>query len=416
MSNTFNTRIQSKFDTFENWSTNNPLLLKGELAVVQVPVAEGAVVDTPAVLFKVGDGTNKFNSLPWSSALAADVHAWAKEATKPTYTASEITGLSDFINGEIEDTDTQYQIVKNGNMGFKLQSKSKGGSQWSDVNTIELIPPAYTLVEGTTNGTVKFNGSDIKVHGLGSAAYTDTTDYDEAGAADAVLGTSGDSSSTNTVYGVKKLVTETKSTLQSSIDSVKAEAESYTDTQITAKLSAVYKPAGSIAASGLVSGLLVKDNLGKVYNLTDKLTVNSSNKSNFVENVESNYPAGTNIVVVDTNNGVGQAVYKFDILAGFVDLSGIESDIDSLQSTIAGMDYTDNAQTNQFVTSVKQTDGKIAVTRSAIGISNITNLSTELGKKANAADLHDIATTGKFEDLEQDSYIIFNCGSSSENI
>ena len=301
-------------------------------------------------------------------------------------------------------------------MGFKLQSKSKGGSQWSDVNTIELIPPAYTLVEGTTNDTVKFNGSDIKVHGLGSAGYTDTTDYDEAGAADAVLGTSGDSSSINTVYGVKKLVTETKSTLQSSIDSVKAEAESYTDTQITAKLSAVYKPAGSIAASGLVSGLLVKDNLGKVYNLTDKLTVNSSNKSNFVENVESNYPAGTNIVVVDTNNGVGQAVYKFDILAGFVDLSGIESDIDSLQSTIAGMDYTDNAQTNQFVTSVKQTDGKIAVTRSAIGISNITNLSTELGKKANAADLHDIATTGKFEDLEQDSYIIFNCGSSSENI
>lgn len=37
--------------------------------------------------------------------------------------------------------------------------------------------PVYTLVEGTANGTVKFNGTDVNVHGLGSAAYTNSNIY-----------------------------------------------------------------------------------------------------------------------------------------------------------------------------------------------------------------------------------------------
>ena len=39
------------------------------------------------------------------------------------------------------------------------------------------LPAAATLVEGTTNGTVKFNGTDVPVHGLGSAAFTESGDY-----------------------------------------------------------------------------------------------------------------------------------------------------------------------------------------------------------------------------------------------
>ncbi len=34
-----------------------------------------------------------------------------------------------------------------------------------------------TIVEGATNGTVAVNGTDVAVHGLGSAAYSATTDY-----------------------------------------------------------------------------------------------------------------------------------------------------------------------------------------------------------------------------------------------
>ena len=39
------------------------------------------------------------------------------------------------------------------------------------------LPAAATLVEGTANGTVKFNGTDVAVHGLKSAAYTEASDY-----------------------------------------------------------------------------------------------------------------------------------------------------------------------------------------------------------------------------------------------
>ena len=39
------------------------------------------------------------------------------------------------------------------------------------------LPAAATLVEGTENGTVKFNGTDVPVHGLGSAAYTESDAY-----------------------------------------------------------------------------------------------------------------------------------------------------------------------------------------------------------------------------------------------
>ena len=39
------------------------------------------------------------------------------------------------------------------------------------------LPAAATLVEGTTEGTVKFNGTDVPVHGLGSAAFTESGDY-----------------------------------------------------------------------------------------------------------------------------------------------------------------------------------------------------------------------------------------------
>ena len=34
-----------------------------------------------------------------------------------------------------------------------------------------------TVAEGTTNGTIAVNGADVSVHGLGSAAYTASTDY-----------------------------------------------------------------------------------------------------------------------------------------------------------------------------------------------------------------------------------------------
>lgn len=79
---TFNTRFQLKYDTWANWSNENNQfrLLEGEIAIVYVPESTGAdgVLHEPAILFKVGDGVNTFNKLPFASALAGDVPTWAK--------------------------------------------------------------------------------------------------------------------------------------------------------------------------------------------------------------------------------------------------------------------------------------------------------------------------------------------------
>lgn len=60
------------------------------------------------------------------------------------------------------------------------------------------------ITTGTDNGTIAVKGTDVAVKGLGSAAYTDSTAYDAAGAADAVLGTDADTYESETVIGARK--------------------------------------------------------------------------------------------------------------------------------------------------------------------------------------------------------------------
>ena len=82
MAKTINTRIQLKYDTLANWQEKNPTLLSGEIAIATVGNSHTTTTPdngTHPVVFKVGPGA--YNSLPFTSALAADVYAWAKEAT-----------------------------------------------------------------------------------------------------------------------------------------------------------------------------------------------------------------------------------------------------------------------------------------------------------------------------------------------
>lgn len=72
-----------------------------------------------------------------------------------------------------------------------------------------------SVVEGSTNGTIAVDGTDVAVHGLGSAAYTASTAYDAAGAAAAVLGSNTDLASAATVYGVKQYASDVYTAIQS---------------------------------------------------------------------------------------------------------------------------------------------------------------------------------------------------------
>ena len=91
---------------------------------------------------------------------------------------------------------------------------------------------------------------------------------------------------------------------------------------IAEAITTTYKAAGSLASSGVVSTLLIAANEGKVYNLSDALTLDATSAALFVDGVSGDViPAGTNIAVVNTASS-GSAVYKFDKMAGFIELDG----------------------------------------------------------------------------------------------
>lgn len=70
--------------------------------------------------------------------------------------------------------------------------------------TRKALPAKPVIATGETNGTIKVDNVEVAVAGLASAAYAETSDFDAAGSANAVLGTSLDTKDSNTVYGAKK--------------------------------------------------------------------------------------------------------------------------------------------------------------------------------------------------------------------
>ena len=88
------TRIQLKYDTYANWTgdVGKAVVLKaGEVGICTIPAGTNAegIQNPPHVMMKVGDGSTAFEALPWTSAKAADVHAWAKQASLPVETTGE---------------------------------------------------------------------------------------------------------------------------------------------------------------------------------------------------------------------------------------------------------------------------------------------------------------------------------------
>ena len=109
--------------------------------------------------------------------------------------------------------------------------------------------------------------------------------------------------------------------------------DAYTKAEIDGKMTSAYKAAGSITAAQLTSALLVAANEGKVYNVSDDLTTTAD----FVEGAGHTHGTGANVAVIEATPADGEtpATYKFDVIAGFVDLSGYAQNADVAVATAA---------------------------------------------------------------------------------
>lgn len=172
----------------------------------------------------------------------------------------------------------------------------------------------------------------------------------------------------------------------------KTETDSKIDEKIAAKVSSTYKAAGTVQFASLPTLSATEE--GKVYNISDAFTTTE----NFVEGAGQKYPAGTNVVCIDTAN----EVYKWDVLAGFVDLSayattesvtsGLNNKVDKVEGSSL-VENTDIAKLKALATINGVTEElEIAAETNilgvkAIGQDKITGLSDSLNGKLSGVTL-----------------------------
>ena len=164
------------------------------------------------------------------------------------------------------------------------------------------------------------------------------------------------------------------------------------DEKIAAKVSSTYKAAGTVQFTSLPTPSATEE--GKVYNISDAFTTTE----NFVEGAGQKYPAGTNVVCIDTAN----EAYKWDVLAGFVDLSayattesvtsGLNSKVDKVEGSSLVED-ADIAKLKALATINGVTEElEIAAETNVLGVKaigqdKITGLSDSLNSKLSGVTL-----------------------------
>ena len=335
-----NTRIALKYDSYQNWQEHNPILLKGEIAIAELPVngnkpgvgepnavgSTPAIQNAPNILIKVGDGTNHYNDLKFVSALAADVYSWAKAATKPTYSAGEITGLKDYIGQQIQDTNTQYRIVAvdGATYSYKLQKKDIGEADYSDVTGSEINLTNVDSRLDTLEAAIGENGAvDTKI-ATKIANAIDALDYTGKASEDTTQG---------------KFVTDVTET--NGIISVTAADLAVDDIPAL--------PQSKV--TGLETALA-----GKQDNVPFENKPSESDKVATVQSI-------VNRIGALDHNSAEDAASATKVVAEVTQADGIVT-VQKVAVADILPDVTDTE--NGFVVAVNQTDGKIAVTHKAV--------------------------------------------------
>lgn len=298
---TINTRIGLKYDLYSNWTRkgdwSNGVFtpsesgastfdagftpIPGEVIfyVIPSPAPNGApVTNPPAILFKVGDGTNFLKDLPWGSAIAADVYSWAKQQSLLGGTESEGTWtwsqdaaysqeqaeVSAFVKRETANI--KIRIVPSnpptGHEGeddwYDTEVSTDNGTTWIPSNTpFQINIEAYTAGDG-----LSLDGTEFSVN-LG-----DNNDYLE-------FGQNGELQATavTAVYTPAVPATEGVHWTQEEIESAQDGDPAYGKTTDDWKVEPTEAVPASITAG---DGLLTGDSVEAIKNYVDAVSSQQS--------------------------------------------------------------------------------------------------------------------------------------------
>ena len=272
------TIIQLRRDTEENLlKVADTLVLRaGEPCVTLDGEHKGQI--------KMGDGTSTWGQLPYMSAEAAGIN---------------VDGTS------ISNQDGILTILGYG-AATQGQQPRKGASG------LEWFTPALTD-EQLTNLNEIVNGEDGLVNKVESLEDTVT----------------------NPNTGLNKVVSDLSNTVTSLSSNLTNNYDTSTevDEKISSAISSTYKAGGSVESIDDITA--DAEHAGYVYDVTTAFTTTEA----FVEGAGHEYPAGTNVAVIEVP---GEPVtYKLDTMSGFVDLSNYVEE--SVQGT-NGTSYVWNEQ------------------------------------------------------------------------
>ena len=467
---TLKTRIKLKYDTLANWQGDGAsvVLLKGEIAICEVPTGGSLEqVTPPAILFKVGDGTKTFAQLPWASALAADVYAWAKAATKPTYSTSEITGLTSALEGK-ENAGTAAGLiaaldseaaVQSGKFitGFELVDGKVTNVQYGE--PAEIAVPEYTLEAGTDGSlTLKKDGAavseNIKVGGWDTLVADVATKYvkpeggipktDLASDVQTSLGKADTALQAGALDGYA-----TTASVTEAINTHNTSGTAHNDIRtLISTLSGRVDDLGNalhfvgtgseLPGTGEDGDVFIGtggDIDGKEYVYSDGAWVEFGSGDHITQaqaqglittaigaldgSITGTAGAGKTLTALSQTDGVVTATFG-DIaitqnqVSGLTDKLATFATTTALNEAIAGLDKTDAAVTNQYVTAVSETDGVISVTRKQISYNELADKPT-IATPA-AGKLLDAAGTEIFNANQtgDSTIIVIDCGSATD--
>ena len=383
---TLNTRILLKYDSYANWTKNNPVLKAGEMAIATVANIDAnkttGFQNLPNVVLKVGDGTSHYNDLKFVSALAADVYEWAKAASKPEYGYKEITGLEAELArvSAAADTDTQYNLVATdaNNYKFELRSKEKSAVEWTKVADLDLSG-IVSRVKALEDKFVGMTEATVAAHVAAEIAKLDA-DGQTIGAgeiissvsqADGVISVSKRALAKediptieqSQVNGLVKALEDINAAIGDAEEGSLADANAYTDAEIQ-KLDynggafGTSKFATKVTeADGVIAVEYAQPTITDVSGLETRLSGIEGNVTNLTNNKQDNlgfegtYNKETNKVVTKS----------------------------ALTSAIEDLDYNGGEfGASKFATKVTQADGRIEVVYAQPAIADINGLSGEI--------------------------------------